>query len=55
MRKKNIKPNATRTRAFFEHYTRDADVAKALKIMRRPRSGEPPCEGDELPGREIHR
>lgn len=40
---------ATRTAAFFERYTRDADVAKALALLRRPRLGEPPREGDELP------
>jgi hypothetical protein len=40
---------AARTIAFFEHYTRDADVAKALALLRRPRVGEPPREGDELP------
>jgi hypothetical protein len=40
---------ATRTREFFERYTRDADVAKALELLRRPRKGERPREGDELP------
>ena len=40
---------ATRTLAFFERYTRDADVAAALALLRRPRVGEPPREGDELP------
>jgi HicB family len=40
---------ATRTREFFERYTRDADVAKARELLRRPRKGEPPREGDELP------
>jgi hypothetical protein len=39
----------TRTTEFFQRYTRDADVAKALEILRRPRKGEPPREGDELP------
>jgi len=39
----------TRTLDFFERYTRDADVAKALELLRRPRKGEPPREGDELP------
>ena len=38
-----------RTLAFFERYTRDADIAKALEILHRPRKGEPPREGDELP------
>lgn len=40
---------ATRTLAFFERYTRDADVEKALALFRRPRVGEPLREGDELP------
>ena len=40
---------ATRTLAFFERYTRDADVESALALLRRPRVGEPPREGDELP------
>ncbi len=40
---------ATRTAAFFERYTRGADVAKALALLQRPRVGEPPREGDELP------
>lgn len=40
---------ATRTLAFFERYTQGADVAEALALLRRPRVGEPPREGDELP------
>jgi hypothetical protein len=40
---------ATRTLAFFERYAQGADVAEALAWLRRPRKGEPPCEGDELP------
>jgi hypothetical protein len=40
---------ATRTIAFFERYTQGADVAEALALLRRPRVGEPPREGDELP------
>jgi len=40
---------AIRTAAFFERYTRGADVAGALALLRRPRVGEPPREGDELP------
>ena len=39
----------TRTMAFFERYTRDADVAKARELLSRPRKGEPHREGDELP------
>lgn len=40
---------ATRTIAFFERYTQGADVAEALALLRRPRVGEPPREGDEIP------
>jgi hypothetical protein len=40
---------ATRTLQFFERYTRDANVEDALALLRRPRIGEPPREGDELP------
>jgi len=40
---------ATRTTQFFERYTRGADVAGALALLRRPRAGEPPRKGDELP------
>jgi HicB family len=40
---------ATRTVAFFERYAQGADVAEALALLRRPRMGEPPREGDELP------
>jgi hypothetical protein len=43
---------ATRTLAFFERYTQGADVAEALALLRRPRVGEPPREGDELPESE---
>ena len=48
---------ATRTHAFFERYTRDADVSKALALLGRPRAGEPPRPGDELlePDQIIHR
>jgi hypothetical protein len=40
---------ATRTIQFFERYKRDANVEEALALLRRPRTGEPPREGDELP------
>jgi hypothetical protein len=40
---------ATRTLAFFERYTQGANVAEALALLRRPRVGEPPREGDEIP------
>lgn len=40
---------AKRTMAFFERYTRGADTERALEILRRPRKGEPPRKGDELP------
>jgi hypothetical protein len=38
-----------RTMAFFERYTQDADIQRALALLRRPRKGEPPRPGDELP------
>ncbi len=40
---------AARTAEFFERYTRGANVGEALALLRRPRKGEPPREGDELP------
>lgn len=40
---------ATRTIQFFERYARNANVGEALTLLRRPRIGEPPREGDELP------
>jgi hypothetical protein len=43
---------ATRTLDFFERYTHGADVAEALALLRRPRVGEPPRAGDELPESE---
>ena len=43
------KPAIFRTAQFFERHIRDASVARALEILRRPRKGEAPREGDELP------
>lgn len=40
---------ATRTLDFFERYTQGANVEEALALLRRPRVGEPPQPGDELP------
>jgi HicB-like protein involved in pilus formation len=40
---------ASRTAAFFERYTRDANVQEAIALLRRPRKGDPSREGDELP------
>jgi len=40
---------ANRTAAFFARYTRDANIEDALALLDRPRKGEPPREGDELP------
>ena len=40
---------ASRTAAFFERYTQGANVEEALALLRRPRKGEPPRQGDELP------
>ena len=46
---------SSRTRAFFERYTHNADVAEALALFRRPRVGEPPRAGDELPESRMPR
>lgn len=46
---------ATRTIAFLERYTRDSKCSDALALLRRPRKGEPPREGDELPQRRRER
>jgi hypothetical protein len=43
------KLSATRTIQFFERYTRNVNVGEALALLRRPRAGEPPRKGDELP------
>ncbi|HUY94220.1 MAG TPA: toxin-antitoxin system HicB family antitoxin [Terracidiphilus sp.] len=40
---------AKRTADFFARYTRNANVEEALALLQRPRKGEPPREGDELP------
>ena len=40
---------ATRTLDFIERYTHGTNVAEALALLRRPRVGEPPRAGDELP------
>jgi hypothetical protein len=37
------------TANYIAERAKRADVAKALEILRRPRKGEPPREGDELP------
>src|ERR1700756_2670472 len=39
----------SRTVAFFKRYTRHADIAEAIALLNRPRIGEPPRPGDELP------
>jgi len=39
----------TRTMQFFQRYTRDANVARALEILEKTGAGNPPMEGDELP------
>ena len=38
-----------RTTQFFERYTRDADVARALEILNKAGRDNPPMPGDELP------
>jgi hypothetical protein len=37
------------TADYIAQRAKRADVAKALALLRRPRVGEPPREGDELP------
>jgi hypothetical protein len=37
------------TANYIEQRAKRADVQAALEILRRPRKGEPPREGDELP------
>jgi hypothetical protein len=39
----------TRTMEFFERYTRDANVARAIEILNKAGAGNPPLPGDELP------
>jgi hypothetical protein len=39
----------TRTMEFFQRYTRDADVPRALVLLKRAGVGNPPMPGDELP------
>jgi hypothetical protein len=38
-----------RTREFFERYTRDADVGRALELLNRSGGDKQPLPGDELP------
>jgi len=38
-----------RTMEFFQRYTRDANVARALEILNKAGAGNPPMAGDELP------
>ncbi|MGD0631442.1 MAG: toxin-antitoxin system HicB family antitoxin [Terracidiphilus sp.] len=40
---------ATRTIEFFQLYTRDADVGRAIEILNRTGADNPPMAGDELP------
>ena len=48
----------TRTMEFFQRYTRDANVARALEILNKAGAGNPPMAGDELPeswtGRKVN-
>jgi hypothetical protein len=39
----------TRTMEFFKRCTRDADVARAIELLNRTGTGNPPMPGDELP------
>jgi hypothetical protein len=40
---------ATRTMEFFQRYTRDADIGRAIEIPNRAGADNPPMPGDELP------
>jgi hypothetical protein len=40
---------ATRTIDFFKRFTKSANTKRALEILNKPRKGEPPRKGDELP------
>ena len=40
---------AMRTVAFFERYTRNADVGRAMGILSKAGRNNPPMPGDELP------
>jgi len=42
-------PAAKRTPEFFQRYTRDASVARAIEILDKAGAGNPPIPGDELP------
>ena len=39
----------TRTMEFFQRYTRDASVTRAIEILEKAGVGNPPMPGDELP------
>lgn len=39
----------TRTLEFFQRYTRDADVARAIEILNKAGADNAPMPGDELP------
>jgi len=39
----------TRTMEFFQRYTRDADVGRAIELLNRTGTGNAPMPGDELP------
>ncbi|MGA2650579.1 MAG: toxin-antitoxin system HicB family antitoxin [Terracidiphilus sp.] len=39
----------TRTMEFFQRYTKDANVARAIEILNKTGAGNPPMAGDELP------
>lgn len=40
---------ATRTMEFFQRYTRDADIGRAIEILNKAGVDNPPMPGDELP------
>jgi hypothetical protein len=38
-----------RTMEFFQRYTRDANVTRAIELLNKSGTGNPPMPGDELP------
>jgi hypothetical protein len=45
------KLSALRTESYLAERTARADIPEALRILRRAGRGQPPMEGDEVPGK----
>jgi hypothetical protein len=41
--------------SIIAEWAKDADVKRALEILRKPRTGEPPRPGDEVPESWLRR